>query len=105
LLESKQSVELFERKLIPAARNNVKSAQGGYSATTLPYFMLLSALGELVNVRDQYYEAITELFRRRTVLERALSGSPSAAPIPTPRRQPGPGQAGYPTSMGTLERP
>jgi cobalt-zinc-cadmium efflux system outer membrane protein len=105
LQESKRTVELYERTVIPAARNNVKSAQGAYGTGKIPFLSLITALRELVDLRDRYYEAVAELFRRRTVLERALSGSPSATPIPTSPRLPGPGQAGYPTSMGTIEGP
>lgn len=105
LRESLRIVRLFEQDVIPAARKNVAAAKASYEGAKLPSFMAIAAERELVNLRDRYYEAITELFRRRTVLERALSGSPSATPIPTPPREPGPGQAGYPSSMGTMTGP
>lgn len=105
LRESLSTVRLFEQEVIPAARKNVEAAKTNYATAKLPSFMAIAAQRELVNLRDRYYEAITDLFRRRTVLERALSGSPSATPIPMPPRAPGPGQAGYPSGMGTMAGP
>jgi outer membrane protein TolC len=100
LRESYETVRLFEGDVLPAARANLESAQAAYTVGKGPLSSLIAAERDVVNLRDQYYEALTELFRRRTVLERSLSGSPPAAPIPTPPRQPGPGQPGYPTSLG-----
>lgn len=105
LRESHDSVRLFEREVLPAAKANLESAQASYTVGKGPLTALIAAQRDLINLRDTYYEALTELFRRRTVLERSLSGSPSATPIPTPPREPGPGQPGYPTSMGTLTGP
>ncbi len=105
LRESYGTVRLFEKEVLPKARTNVQSAEAAYVAGQIPLLTLVEAGRNLVNLREQYYQALTELFRRRTVLERALSGSPPAAPIPTLPRQPGPGEAGYPTGMGGMTGP
>jgi cobalt-zinc-cadmium efflux system outer membrane protein len=105
LRESYATVRLYEKEVLPKARTNVQSAEAAYVAGQIPLLTLVEAGRNLVNLRDQFYQTVTELFRRRTVLERALSGSPPAAPLPTPPRQPGPGEAGYPSSMGGMTGP
>jgi outer membrane protein TolC len=105
LRESYRIVRLFEKEVLAKTRSNVKTSQESYVNGQIPLSTLIEAERSLVGLRDSYYEAVTELFRRRTVLERALSGSPSAAPIPMPARQPGPGQEGYPTTMGAAQGP
>jgi outer membrane protein TolC len=105
LRESYRVVRLFEKEVLDKARANVKTSQEAYVNGQIPLSTLIEAERSLVGLRDSYYQAVTDLFRRRTVLERALSGSPSATPLPMPAGQPGPGQEGYPTSMGALQGP
>ncbi|MBY0512709.1 MAG: hypothetical protein K2P78_02215 [Gemmataceae bacterium] len=54
----------------------------------------------LADLQDQYHQATAEFFRRRTVLQRTLSGPPATSPLPMPAERPTPGQPGYPTGMG-----
>lgn len=97
--ESLRTVRLFEKQVLPPARLGVKSAQAEYATGGVSLVVLLEALRNLANLQDQYYQATTEFFRRRTVLQRALTGTPATSPLPTPAERPQPGQPGSPVGM------
>lgn len=99
--ESYRSVHLFETELLPAAKLSVKAAQAGYVPGDVPLLVLLEAQRNLTDLQEQYYQANTEFFRRRTVLQRTLTGPSNATPLPTPADRPSPGQPGAPTGMST----
>ncbi len=99
--ESHRSVQLFETELIPAAKLSVKAAQAGYVPGDVPLLVLLEAQRNLADLQEQYYQATTEFFRRRTALQRTLTGPSNVAPLPVPADRPGPGQPGAPTGMST----
>jgi outer membrane protein, heavy metal efflux system len=78
VLETGQVVALYEETILPAAQNNVKSAQPAYSTGQIPLLSYLETQRNLVSLRDRYYEVIAEHFRRRAALDRAI-GSPVGA--------------------------
>jgi cobalt-zinc-cadmium efflux system outer membrane protein len=98
--ESLRTVRLFEKDVLPDARRNVRSAEPAYTTGRISLLILLEAQRSLVNLEDRYYEATAEFFRRRTALQRSLTGSPAATPLPMPAQRPMPGQSGAPTGMG-----
>jgi outer membrane protein TolC len=98
--ESQRTVQLFDKEVLPAARKNVEAARSNYSAGRVPFLTLIEAQRSVVSLQDRYYEATADFFRRRTALQRSLTGTPASAPIPMLPDRPGPGQAGYPTGMG-----
>jgi outer membrane protein TolC len=98
--ESLRIVRLLEKEVLPAARLNVKAAQPAYQTGRIPLSTLIEAQRNLVDLQDRYYQATAEFFRRRTALQRSLTGTPATTPIPMPSGRPGPGQPGYPTGMG-----
>lgn len=97
--ESLRTVRLFEKEVLPAARLSVKSARSGYEAGDIQLTVLLEAERSLADLQDQYYQATAEFFRRRTVLQRALTGTPSTTAMPMPAQRPSPGQPGYPVLL------
>ncbi len=99
--ESHRSVQLFEAELLPAAKLSVKAAQAGYVPGDVPLLVLLETQRNLTDLQEQYYQATTEFFRRRTVLQRTLTGPSNASPLPTPADRPSPGQPGAPAGMST----
>ncbi|MBX9584537.1 MAG: TolC family protein [Gemmataceae bacterium] len=101
--ESLRTVRLFEKQVLPPARLSVKSAQAEYQTGGVSLLVLLEATRNLANLQDQYYQATAEFFRRRTVLQRALTGTPTTSPLPTPPGRPTPGQPGYPTGMSSRQ--
>ena len=98
--ESLRIVQLFDKEVLPAARKNVEAARANYAAGRVPFLTLIEAQRSVVGLQDRYYEATADFFRRRTALQRSLTGTPATTPIPIPADRPGPGQAGYPTGMG-----
>lgn len=98
--ESLRTIRLFDKEVLPAARRNLESAQRAYPAGAIPFFTLVEAQRSLLSLQDRYYQATADFFRRRTAMERSLTGTPSTTPIPMIPDRPGPGQPGYPTGMG-----
>jgi outer membrane protein TolC len=79
--EAAEVVKLYEARVLPAAAANVKEAQAGYTTGRVPFLNLVEAQRNAVGLRDRYYEAVAESFRRRAALERAVG-----TPISTPGR-------------------
>jgi outer membrane protein TolC len=59
----------------------VEAARSAYEAGRVPFLSLLEAQRNAVGLRDRYYEAFADSFRRRATLGRA-AGGPLAAPAP-----------------------
>ena len=82
--ESEQTVSLYEKSLLPDAELTVKSAQSSYTTGKIPAVTLIEAERGVVDLRDRYYEAMADAFRRRAALERAVGGPLVAPPAPAP---------------------
>lgn len=74
LLESERILVLYDKTILPAARENVKAAQSAYITGKTPFLSLIEAQRNLVNLRDRYYEANADYFRRLATLERVIGG-------------------------------
>lgn len=91
--ESERAVKLYQDRILPAARENVKSAQAAYVTGKVPFLSLIEAERSLIGLLDRYYEAVAESVRRWAALERVVGGPPAAAatpnkPLPEPRALP-----------------
>jgi outer membrane protein, heavy metal efflux system len=82
--ESDKTVRLYEQTILPAAEQNVKSAQTSYVTAKTPFISLIEAERSVVSLRDRYYEAAADAFRRRAALERAVGGPLPTADAPKP---------------------
>jgi outer membrane protein TolC len=73
---SEKSVRLYRDTILKAAEANVKAAQAAYVSGKAPFtfLSLIEAERNLVNLRDGYYGALADYFRRRAALERAVGG-------------------------------
>jgi outer membrane protein TolC len=78
--EAERVVRLYEKEILPAARNNVRAAQAAYVPGKIPLLALIEAQRNSVNLQDRYYEAVADYFRRLATLERATGGSLSLTP-------------------------
>src|SRR4029079_17703391 len=87
---SEQGVRLYERTILPRARENRETAKSAYEKTLIPFISLIDALRNEVSLQDRYYEAVADYFRRRAALERATGGP--LAPWPPAELPGGPGQ-------------
>ena len=74
-------MRLYQKTILPAAEKNVKSAEAAYVTAKIPFLTLIEAQRNLVNLRDRYYEALADYFRRRASLERAIGGPLAPQPL------------------------
>ena len=72
--KSDKGVQLYQDKLLPAAELNAKAARTAYVAGRISAQSRIEAERSLVTLRERYYEAIAESFRRRATLERVVGG-------------------------------
>jgi outer membrane protein TolC len=72
--ESEEALPLYEKTILPAARENVRAAQQAYTANRVPFVSLIEAQRNWVMLLDRYYEIQADYFRRRASLERAIGG-------------------------------
>jgi outer membrane protein TolC len=70
-----KSVRLYRDTILKTAEANVKAAQSAYVSGKTPFLSLLEAQRNVVNLRQRYYEALSDYFLRRAALERAVGGS------------------------------
>jgi outer membrane protein TolC len=90
--EAERVVRLYEKEVLPAARNNVRAAQAAYVPGKIPLIALIEAQRNSVNLQDRYYEAIADYFRRLATLERAAGGSLSPVSAGAPSQPTNPQQ-------------
>jgi outer membrane protein TolC len=86
LVESEKILKLYDKEILPAAQTNIKAAEAAYLTGKVSFLSLIEAQRNLVNLKDRYYEAAADYFRRRATLERTL-GSPLflSEPLPLPK--------------------
>ncbi|OWK37680.1 TolC family protein [Fimbriiglobus ruber] len=88
--ESEQGLKLYEEKILPAARENVKAAQTAYVTGKVPFLTLIEAQRNLVDLRDRYYQTGADYQQRRAVLERVIGGAVLAANSADPKNETAP---------------
>jgi outer membrane protein TolC len=76
---SERSVHLYRDTILRDAEANIKAAQAAYITGRTPFLSVIEAQRNAVNLRDRYYEAVADYFRRRAALDRAAGG-----PLPRP---------------------
>ena len=78
---SRRKSEVFESKILPAARDNLSAAQSGYEAGTVDFLRLIEAQRQLLDLREKSQMAVTDFHRRAAELSRAV-GQDRPAPVP-----------------------
>jgi outer membrane protein TolC len=86
LSESEKVLKLYDDNVLPAARANKDAAQAAYTTGKAPFVTLIEAERNYVNLKDRYYEATADFFRRRANLERAIGATVSPADPPVIRK-------------------
>ncbi len=74
VVKAEKSVRLYEATIIPAADLNAKAARSSYVTGKISALSRIEAERSLVNLRDRYYEAVADYFRRRATLDRVIGG-------------------------------
>ena len=89
--ESEKAIRLYAETILPAARENVKSAQAAYVTGRVPFLTLVEAQRSLVNLKDRAHLAAADYERRLATLERVVGGpvlgpaKGSVSPLPATR--------------------
>ncbi|MFO1094054.1 MAG: TolC family protein [Planctomycetaceae bacterium] len=76
LTASRQIVELYDSTILQAAEANVAAANAEYTAGTVDFLRLVAAQREVIELREQRFEAVAEYHVRKAELER-LVGRPA----------------------------
>lgn len=76
--ESDAVVRLYGDKLIRTAEQSVNQAQTAYVTNRSDFLTLLTAQQNLIDLRLKYYQSLSEAFKRRAALRRAV-GDPVGA--------------------------
>lgn len=74
VVESEKAVRLYETAILASAQENIKSAQSAYVTGKIPFLSLIEAERSLIDLRDRYYEVLSDYYRRRALLERVIGG-------------------------------
>lgn len=83
--ESKQAAELYSKKFLPFAEQNVDVARSNYDVGKTTFLSLAQAQRQLIEVRAKYQQTIADYHRRMAELERAVGGTmPPAEELPQP---------------------
>lgn len=86
-----KTVQLYESRIIPTAKDNLSAARAEYTAGTADFLRVIAAQREIIELSEKQQEAIAELHRRRAELERAVGvplaetqngGSQEVPPMP-----------------------
>jgi cobalt-zinc-cadmium efflux system outer membrane protein len=79
---TRQLVELYERRTIPAARQNVDSARAGYVAGRVDFLRLIEAERQLISLLQDEQDLLATYHAQKADLERSIGGPlpPSSAP-------------------------
>jgi outer membrane protein, heavy metal efflux system len=67
---ARQVIEVYDQKVLPAARANIKEARAAYANNRVPFLTLSQAQQALTDWREKYLEAQAELYRRQAALDR-----------------------------------
>jgi outer membrane protein TolC len=83
-------LKLYDARLIPAAEQNVTAARGNYDVSKTSFFELASAQRQLISLREEREQALTNYHVRLADLQRAIGGFSSPADgtgeIPIPNK-------------------
>jgi hypothetical protein len=66
---------------VTSTRGPDRTIRGPAACAKIPFLTLIEAQRNLVNLRDRYYEALADYFRRRASLERAIGGPLAPQPL------------------------
>lgn len=93
LQESDKVLAVYRQSILPAAGQYLNAARSNYAANTLDFLHLIDAQRRLIQLREQYEQALAEREERWAELQRATGGAwPAPAnpelipPPPTARR-------------------
>ena len=82
VVEMAEIVKLYTERTLPAARQNVASAQNDYVANRGDFLRLVSAQRQLLLLQEKHQEAVAGYLSRLAELERVIGGPAPMEPVP-----------------------
>lgn len=76
LVEAEHVLELYRSRLLPTSEDQIRAARAGFETGQNSFIALIEAERNQRSVRLGYEEALTDLYRRRAELDRALGRLP-----------------------------
>jgi outer membrane protein TolC len=73
--ESRQTAELYKRKYLPFAEQNLRVARSNYDVGQINFLFLAQAQRQLIDVREKYQQTLADYHRRMAELERVVGGN------------------------------
>ena len=73
--ESRQTLQLYTEKLVPAATQNVAAARSNYDASKMSFLDLASAQRQLIEIREKQQESLVAYYSRLAELTRVVGGA------------------------------
>lgn len=70
--ESRQSLKVYNDRILPAAQLSVESARASYTSGRLDFLRLVESQRQLLTLQDRYYETVAEYHQRRAQLDRVV---------------------------------
>lgn len=83
-LEAHHIAELYEARILPAARDHVEAARFGFESGRAPFLDLIEAEKNLRSSQLAYHEVLAGWSRRRAELARTLGLTPPPVPVREP---------------------
>jgi outer membrane protein TolC len=72
LAAGRRTVRLYADKILPTAEDNVAAATSGYTAGTLDFLRLVQTQRELIELKENYQQALVDFQRNRAELDRVV---------------------------------
>jgi outer membrane protein TolC len=79
LAESRQSLLVYQERLLPTAKQSIDSARASYDAGSLDFLRLVNSQRESLSIQEDYFQAMAEYHKRLAELDRAVGTPPPAA--------------------------
>jgi cobalt-zinc-cadmium efflux system outer membrane protein len=76
--ESSQAAELYAKKFLPFAQQNLDAGRSNYDVGKTTFLTLAQAQRQLIEVREMYQQTLADYHRRRADLDRAVGGNLSS---------------------------
>jgi outer membrane protein TolC len=94
---TRQLVELYQRRTLPASKQNVESARAGYVAGRVDFLRLIEAERQLIALLQEEQDLLATYHAQRAELEREIGGPlpPASAPADPRQLKLGPHDAGH----------
>jgi outer membrane protein TolC len=77
VVESRSTIAVHESRLLPTARHSVDAARASYLAGRMDFLRLVESQRQLLDLQNDYYEAVANYYRRLAALDRAMGAPPA----------------------------